>query len=183
MRMKLILLIEDIKYILEVMGSLHSQGDSPELEYQDKNLFLRYHPVIGRVWAAVPVWDEETQEVIWESVLDVPEADTPPAKFLLDVTPETLDITWVEYLDGLRSYAEELAARYELTAEGLQAGRSLRQFIGCPKLDLWGLINQLGVLKTASIPGIQEVLLLIDRMLLLTPDQWKVLLGGVAWNE
>lgn len=183
MKMKLILLIEDIKYVLDIIGSCDAAGDSPELEYQDKHLFLRYCPVMGRVWAAVPVWDEEAQEITWESVLDIPEANTPPAKFLLDVTPETLDITWVEYFDELRCHAEDLAARCDLTVEKLYTARSLRQLINCPKLDLWWLINQLNTLKTASIPGMNEILLLIERMLRLTPAQWKALTGGGEWIE
>lgn len=175
--MSLKAIIEDIQEVLEVIGA-ESIENPNELRYRDKNIFLLYDQETGRTWAAVPVWDDASNNLRWESVLDIPADGEVPGKFLFDVIPDTINVSWLTYLSNLRVDSLTVEINNVLTVERIHAARSIRQFIGCPKLDLWSVINQLNILKTASIPGIPEVLLLIERIMSLTPSQWRVLIGG-----
>ncbi len=176
---ELIYLVHDI---LQVVGAESLVGDrAHELVYQDENIFLLFNEATGKTWAAVPIWNEEQQERVWESVLDIPSDEAPPEKFFTRLIPDSLDQPWPQYLEELRQQHHTGYLRWDGFTITHRRERFVRQWLNCWDLDLRKWLSDLEHLKYAGVQS-AEIAIQMFRHVLVMPEAVKAELLDASWE-
>lgn len=170
-------LVNQVRGFLSLVGAESLAGDRAfELTYQDHHLFLLLDESTGKTWAAVSVWNEDEQQRVWESVLDVPSADAPPEKFFTRVIPDDLETSWTRYLTDLILEFPHDEETWTLIRAQHQIQRNMRRWLGCWHLDLEDWLRRMKLLQLAGVESAAIAVQLFRQLYLLPSDLWPVLL-------
>lgn len=164
-------LIDQARTVALALGSEPLDGIGTTRDYCDAVLFISIDEMNDRVWVAVPIWDEETQEIVWKAVLDVPE-DGFPERFLTTITPEHGDLAWVDYLEQLHGWIDEQSQVVQIIANQ----RYLRRLLGDLRIDIHALIADLVRLRRMGLKAASPLISLLHRLLEVDPQSRHLLL-------
>ncbi|MFQ3615878.1 MAG: hypothetical protein SNJ57_09355 [Cyanobacteriota bacterium] len=176
-------LVTRVHEFLQIAGAESCDVDrAQELIYQDGNIFLLLDETTGKTWAAVSVWNEDEQQCVWESVLDVPSKDAIPEKFFTRVIPDDLETSWADYLVDLTlKLRHELELRHNeetlsLLLDNYRIQRYIRRWLGCWNADLEDWLNRTRLLKLAKVDTATIALQMFRQIYLMPSELWPSLL-------